>query len=148
MTTNYPPDPGGVFATDTHRRVAGHLPLPGDEPISVADLLLRLEPDAYTMLTSEEALTAVLEELEGTGHATYLKGKEAWRLAKDGLDALNGPVAFEPPPLEGKALEAAEAADAAMAEADEKADETAADERVQRAKDELAEAEAAAEEVS
>lgn len=85
---SYPADPGGVFATDVHRRVLGHLPLPGDDPTSVEALHDRLSPDAHTDLDGDE-LASVLEDLEADGHVGQTKA--GWKQTKRGFDALTGP---------------------------------------------------------
>lgn len=100
---SYGTDPGGVFDSDTHRRVLGHLPLPGDNPISVYDdtaasererrrssLFHRMQPDQGTDLGGEDELTDVLDDLEADGYAS--KTKDGWKMTKKGLDALNAPV--------------------------------------------------------
>lgn len=82
-------DPGGTFASDTHRRVLGHLPLPGDEPTAVDALVERMAPDTSTDLDAEEA-DEVLADLEADGHAANLK--DGWKQTKAGHEALNAPV--------------------------------------------------------
>jgi hypothetical protein len=143
---NYPPDPGGVFASDTHRRVAGNLPLPDEPPISLEDLLGRVDDDAHTLVPDVDALAQVLAELASSGHAKELKA--GWRLSAGGLSTLAGPIANEPPPLEGKALEDAEAANAAMAEEGARIEGERASARVEHAEEELEAAKAAAKEVA
>lgn len=90
----YRPDPGGIFASDTHRRVLGHLPLPGDDPSDVTALGYRISGDAHHGLAHVDELSEVLEDLEADGHATQLK--DGWRLTKGGLDALNADVPDQP----------------------------------------------------
>lgn len=89
--TNYFPDPGGVFPTDAHRRVASHLPRPDaaelnevhkldpPEPVSytLLQLLERLSPDPDTpfryglfdgaLIDDSESLKAVLDQLIDDG---------------------------------------------------------------------------------
>jgi hypothetical protein len=138
----YAPDPGGVFRSDVHRRVAGHLPLPdADAGISTAALYLRLEPDAHSPLATEIALAQVLEELGADGLAVEDEGGW-WKQTGDGIAALTGPIADEPPPLAGPALEAAEAADAERKAEDEAVIEQAKRDQVERLRAELEEAEA------
>lgn len=88
------PDPGGIFASDTHRRVLAHLPVPGGDPTSVEDLAVRVAPDAFTNFDSPDELEDVLLDLEGDGHAGNTKA--GWKQTKKGADALNGPIANEP----------------------------------------------------
>lgn len=136
---NYSPDPGGNFASDVHRRVAGHLPLPSEDPTSVTALLLRIAPDPLTPL-DEDSLTIVLEDLASSEDA---KGTASgWKLTAAGRDALCGAIANEPPPLKGAALKAAEASDDVLAEEEAEIIQRAKDERFERLKAELAEVEA------
>lgn len=96
----YAPDPGGVFTSDVHRRVLGHLPLPGDSPQALDDLAVRLDPDPHTPIGKDDitALTAVLDELHDENYIT--ETKDGYRMSKAGLTALTGPIANEPPPVE------------------------------------------------
>jgi hypothetical protein len=156
--SNYPPDPGGVFASDVHRRVAAHLPVAAEEPISVEDLLVRLQEDVYTQISDADrvALESVLTQLAASGHVKELKA--GWRLTKAGLDCLTGPaltqltvvdgesVLVEPPPLEGAALEEAESQQARIRDEDLEIEQRGKVERVKNAEDELAAALAAVEE--
>lgn len=102
----YAPDPGGVFASDTHRRVLGYLPQPDDPPIQLADTSLlplreltrvslahRISADPYHGLQHVDELAAVLADLEDDGYAAESKG--GWRQTKKGLEALNAPVPDE-----------------------------------------------------
>lgn len=89
---SYSSDPGGVFASDAHRRVMAHLPNPDDDPISVEDLILdRINQDPHTLGHFEDAsqVLEVLTDLERDGHAKRLKS--GWRNTPDGFDALTGP---------------------------------------------------------
>lgn len=136
---SYQPDPGGIFASDVHRRTAGHLSLPEEDPISVAALLARLDPDAETPIADELTLTQVLEGLSEAGQAE--SAGDLWRQTTKGRDDLCGPIADEPPPLSGEALAQAEAADVELAEAEEALVEEAKAARVEQLKAELKEAE-------
>lgn len=89
----YNADPGGVFESDAHRRVLAHLPLPGDDPTSVADLLERMLPDGATDFVDENELADVLDDLAASGYAGSTK--VGWKQTKKGLDALNAPVPEE-----------------------------------------------------
>jgi hypothetical protein len=156
--SNYPPDPGGVFASDHHRRVAAHLPLPGEDTISVDELIARLNGDAFTALgeSTQPEVKAILDDLSEADYARYLEGTKGWRLLKAGLEALTGPALtdveeidgvptrIEPPPLEGARLEEAEAQQARIAEEDDAIEKGAAAAAVDIAKEQLAVAEAAA----
>lgn len=88
----YPADPGGTFASDAHRRVMAHLPNPGDDPVSVDDLIAdRLNGDPHTLVhfTSADQVSAVLDDLEGAGHAKKLKS--GWKNTAAGFELLTGP---------------------------------------------------------
>lgn len=88
----FPPDPGGRFASDAHRRVMAHLPNPDDDAITVEDLILdRINRDPHTLahFSSADEVTAVLEELEADGYAKQLKS--GWKNTADGFDLLTGP---------------------------------------------------------
>ena len=95
---SYAPDPGGVFASDAHRRVMAHLPNPDQDPVIVYDLVAnRINPDPHTLghFSSAHEVLDVLLELEGDGHAKKLK--DGWRNTKSGFDALTGPPAENRP---------------------------------------------------
>jgi hypothetical protein len=102
--SSYRPDPGGIFASDTHRRVLGHLPLPDADALALQgpggpkahrhSLGHRISGDAHHELQTVEDLEAVLHELEADGLASQLKS--GWRMTKAGLDALNAPLPQEP----------------------------------------------------
>lgn len=99
----YHADPGGIFESDTHRRVLAHLPQPDDPPIAVynpdvarpsrVSLFHRMIPDAGTDLADQEELESVLADLEASGYAA--QADEGWRQTQAGLDALNAPVPGE-----------------------------------------------------
>jgi hypothetical protein len=89
---SYPPDPGGCFASDAHRRVMAHLPNPDDDPLSVDDLIvdrINKDPHALAHFSSADEVTAVLEDLEADGHAKKLRN--GWKNTADGFEALTGP---------------------------------------------------------
>lgn len=89
---SYPPDPGGVFASDAHRRVMAQLPNPDDDPLSVEDLIVeRINRDPHTLAHFKTAadVVAVLGDLEADGHAKQLKN--GWKNTADGFDLLIGP---------------------------------------------------------
>jgi hypothetical protein len=88
---SYHADPGGVFASDTHRRTLGHLTL--DDPFSVEDLFERMVPDVGTNHEDHAELVSVLEDLEADGYASNTQA--GWKQTKKGLDALNAPVGSE-----------------------------------------------------
>jgi hypothetical protein len=106
------PDPGGNFASDTHRRVLAHLTPPdaefGWQPLP---LLLRLNSDADTPFppigeagladfdAGQEQLGEVLKDLRKEGLAVCHKGG-IWQMTEKGFDLLAGPIANEPDPDE------------------------------------------------
>ncbi len=99
----YLADPGGVFASDTHRRVLAHLPLPDADPMVVYDdsssdvrtlrrssLWHRLQPDVGTSFDDPAEVADVLADLEAEGFCSQTKA--GWKMTKKGLEALNAPV--------------------------------------------------------
>lgn len=108
--TSYPADPGGVFASDVHRRVAAHLHA-DDEGMGWTPgvLLYRLAEDHATPLppltpwgapdyqAGMPAMLEVLAELESDGLVEEHDGG-VWTLTEEGFEALTGPIANEPPP--------------------------------------------------
>lgn len=88
------PDPGGVFPSDDHRRVLGHLGTRATEGYEVGELLERMWPDDSTSFEEERELLEVLEELQADGLATE-SARGAWYMTKAGFDAITGPVAEE-----------------------------------------------------
>lgn len=93
---NYPPDPGGHFDSDAHRRVMAHLPNPDDDPISVADLIterINRDPHALQHFQDANQVQAILDDLDADGHAKQLKN--GWKNTKDGFDVLTGPPSDE-----------------------------------------------------
>jgi hypothetical protein len=68
--SDYPPDLGGAFASDAHRRVMAHLPNPDDDPITVEDLItkrINRDPHTLTHFADASELVTVLEDLAPTG---------------------------------------------------------------------------------
>lgn len=88
------PDPGGVFASDSHRRALGHLPLPGDTPSELNALGHRISEDAHHGLETVNDLATVLHDLEADGHAESTD--DGWVQTPEGLDALNAPLPNQP----------------------------------------------------
>jgi len=121
------------------------MPAVDEEPASAAALFRRMEADRFIPFAIEGELIEVVESLVADGLAAGDGGRpERWRLSAEGADRLQGPIANEPPPLEGKALEDAQAADVALHEEEREVIATAKAERVTRLKTELKEAEAEA----
>ena len=84
----YPPDPGGNFATDVHRRVVCALPDP-DEGFQTVDWILeRVDRDDYLSIDRDE-LTETLSDLEADGDCKQNKAGE-WVSTKAGHEALTG----------------------------------------------------------
>lgn len=101
------PDPGGIFETDTQRRVLAHLSTPDDDfGFTLAALTARLDGDPHTPCETEDDVAAVLAELKAEGLALEHKGG-IWQQSKDGFAALTGPIANEPPPSGGDEAHAA-----------------------------------------
>lgn len=93
---SYAPDPGGVFASDAHRRVMAHLPNPDDDPVSVESLIVeRINRDPHTLahFASAVEVAEVLNDLEADGYAKPLKG--GWKNTPDGFAVLTGPPAAD-----------------------------------------------------
>lgn len=88
---SYAPDPGGVFASDTHRRVLAHL---HDEPQELNALGHRISGDAHHGLETVDELADVLADLEADGYAHETKA--GWKMTGEGLDALNAPLPNAP----------------------------------------------------
>ncbi len=98
----YLADPGGVFASDTHRRVLGHLPLPTNEPVALFNdegtprqqrrnsLFHRVADDVHTPVDTQEELAAVLAELEASGYVTQTDA--GWVMTQEGLVAITSEV--------------------------------------------------------
>jgi hypothetical protein len=86
---SYPLDPGGVFASDTHRRVMANVPNPDDEALPVDELLAeRVAKDDYLDLDARE-LTDALDDLEADGHVKQTKN--GWKNTPAGFKALTAP---------------------------------------------------------
>lgn len=106
-------------------------PIPGTEQYEV--LPARLEDGELILVPKRDVQLEDDEEIQVT----------VYQLTEQGTDSLTGPNGFEPPPLTGEDLAKAKAFDAEL-RAKEKADtKAAAEARVERLKEELAEAEAA-----
>jgi hypothetical protein len=91
-------DPGGVFESDAHRRVLGHLPLPDDDAEAFYErnestAVERVQTDAALELDGDE-VESILSDLEAEGYAT--QAAEGWQMTPAGLEALQaGPTADE-----------------------------------------------------
>lgn len=96
----FAPDPGGVFASDTHRRVLGHVPDAGDEPLGLHPLGHRISPDSHHGLQHVDDLAKVLSDLVAEGYCS--EGEDGWVCTEEGMDALCRPA----PEQEGAATPA------------------------------------------
>ena len=107
---NLRPDPAGIFDSDVHRRVLGHLSTPDSEVgWTVPALLYRLAPDQHTPMPPVDEygfadgaagvaeLNEILADLKSAGYAKRHAG-DVWQMSQKGFDALTGPIANEPPP--------------------------------------------------
>jgi hypothetical protein len=90
----HPADPGGIFASDTHRRVLAALSHP-DMTWDEDELLERVGGNQWTLIDADEpeALSEILSDLEADGDAK--KNKDGWKMTKAGLDKLTAPVASD-----------------------------------------------------
>lgn len=97
---NFPADPGGVFDSDVHRRVLGHLTGPTEKiGYTVQALEARMATDVGTEKVdlSQDVLSGVLDELRAEKLAVSHKGG-IWQQTKTGHERLTGPIADEPAP--------------------------------------------------
>lgn len=113
-TSSLPPDPGGIFDSDYHRRVLAHLPQ--DSPMTLEDLHARMLPDEETNLEDPSAVEPILEDLIADGVAE--KHGDGYRMNTRGFEALTGPRAAEPAPMTGDRLQRAEEVNARMRDED------------------------------
>lgn len=82
---SYAPDPGQVFASDTHRRTLGHLSVP-DLRWNTADLYARMVPDKDTDHADEQEVIEVLSDLEADGYVD--NSPDGWAMTAAGLTAI------------------------------------------------------------
>jgi hypothetical protein len=81
-------DPGGVFASDAHRRVMANAPNPDEDPLTVDEILgERVSKDNHLDVSHEEA-EEILKDLEADGHVRELKN--GWKNTASGWEALTG----------------------------------------------------------
>lgn len=95
----YANDPGGNFETDAHRRVCAHLPVPEDDPITLAELFVRIWPDQHTPIPDEVALALIVEDLVKLEYVE--KVDNGLKQTTAGYETLCGPVEGEEPKDEG-----------------------------------------------
>lgn len=97
------PDPAGIFKSDMHRRVLGHLSLPTETfGWMLGPLAARIAPDPHTPVETELEIAPILAELAEDGQAEQVSG--AWRQTPSGHAALTGPITNEPGPDPDPAL--------------------------------------------
>jgi hypothetical protein len=83
----YNADPGGVFASDTHRRVLAHVT---EDSLDLQTLGRRISQDQYHGLAHVDELEEVLKDLEADGYVSNAGG--GWKVLKKGTEALAAPV--------------------------------------------------------
>lgn len=84
-------DPGGIFPSDVHRRVLGHLSVPSDSyGWSASQLVDRMRQDASTWFETAEQVQVFLDELEQSGDAHQTSA--GWQMTQQGFDRLTGPA--------------------------------------------------------
>jgi CRP-like cAMP-binding protein len=86
------PDPGGIFASDAHRRTQGVIPAPDADSLSEDGVVARVDNDDYNDLDADE-VNEVLQDLEASGYVTQADG--SWAATERGYDLLTGPPAEE-----------------------------------------------------
>lgn len=99
QTPNLPPDPGGHFDSDPHRRVQAAVPNPDDPGMSVEELFeRRIRRDTELngqnvkgFVLYEDVLDEILADLEADGHSE--KTEDGWKNTKEGFNLLTGPPA-------------------------------------------------------
>lgn len=151
---SYPPDPGNVFASDHHRRVAAHLPQEDAEGIDVENLFYRVLQTEGPGFLDADQLQGILDEM--LDEDVQAEGG-LYRLTSVGYEHLTGPalvshevkdengeivtVFEEDPPKEGKDLQRAEEINEERAEKDREIEKTNKEERKAQLEKELAELE-------
>lgn len=106
----YAPDPGGVFASDTHRRVLSHVPDPGADAMGLHPLGHRISPDPHHGLAHVDDLQAVLDDLEAEGFVK--KGKDDTYITTDeGMAALAAPAPETAGPVTPAVIDGLDAGD-------------------------------------
>jgi hypothetical protein len=84
-------DPGGIFASDAHRRVMANVPNPDEDALDVDGLVTeRINGDDFLDLGYDE-LQSVLDDLEADGHVKRYKDG-SYKNTASGFKALTGPV--------------------------------------------------------
>jgi hypothetical protein len=136
---DYPADPGGIFASDVHRRVCAAIPPPatefGDAPLAAKDLPERLAQCEVGVTWSECA--ALLQDLVDSGDAELIEGELVQR-TEQGHTKLHGPIADEPEPKAGDELKRAEGVNKDLDKADRQLEAEAKDKRRAELQEELA----------
>jgi len=91
--SEYAEDCAGVFTSDAHRQVIGHLSQPTDE---FAYPLALVCARVYPSVVAPADVERILAEAAAEGLAECVDG--GWRMTADGFALLTGPIANEPPP--------------------------------------------------
>lgn len=81
----YPPDPGGNFASDAHRRVVMAVPAHDDDTVSdsIDAIQARVDFDDQNNLDADE-VNEILSDLEADGDVEQVEG--GWRLTEQGSE--------------------------------------------------------------
>ena len=104
---NYRDDPAGVFATDAHRCVLGHLSLPTESVGYTPAALHERIGGRFSVhpLDDPSHVDEILSDLEADGNVEH-DASGRWRMTQQGFKRLTGPIANEPPegtPVQGPA---------------------------------------------
>lgn len=88
---SYAADPGGIFASDAHRRVLASVPHPDQDPITFDELMGRLDQDPYVPVgtTQEEETLTLLEDLQKDGDIE--KKDSGWQMTDAGSERIQAP---------------------------------------------------------
>ena len=111
--------------------------------MALEDLHARVSTDHCLLLPQDAPpldLATVLNASAASGYVEEVEG--GWRLTAQGFDALTGPIANEPPPMEGAQLERAEQANAKLAEEEAELEQAAKQKRATELKEAYEEVEA------
>ena len=92
-------DVAGVFPSDTHRRVLGHLSVPDDDyGWTVEQLVDRMQQDRSTSFTNPDQLVPYLLELRELGDAQEVHRERGmcWQMTPEGFARLTGEAVERP----------------------------------------------------
>jgi hypothetical protein len=87
----YAPDPGERFDSDAHRRLLGAVANPDEDPLTVSEIMARLNDDQYVPLDSSknDEVNQLITDLVGDGYVKELK--TGLRMTKEGRETLSAP---------------------------------------------------------